>query len=50
MNYFDGMVVQQKAFGLISGWDHFQKFSPSQISNMLKVGFEPVQNLRSVLV
>ena len=33
MIWFCGMVDQQKAFGLISSQDHWQKFSPLPISN-----------------
>ena len=49
-NYFCGMVDRQKAFSLISSQDHCQKSSPSQISDMLRAGFEPAQNLSSGLV
>ena len=38
MNCFCGMVHRQKAFSLISSWDHCQRFSPSSISNMLQAG------------
>ena len=48
--FFCGMVDQQKAFTLISSWHHCQRSSPSWISNMLRAGFEPVQNLISGLV
>ena len=30
---------------LISSWDHCQRFSPSQISNMLQAKLKPVQIL-----
>ena len=49
-NYFCGMVDRQNAFSVISSWDHCQKSSPSQISDMLRAGFEPAQNLSSGLV
>ena len=49
-NYFCGMVDQQKEFSLISNQDHCQKSSPSQISDMLRAGFECAQNLSSGLV
>ena len=49
-NYFCGMVDRQKVFSLISSQDHCQKSSPSQISDMLRAGFEPAQNLSSGLV
>ena len=39
-----------KAFSLISSWNHCQRYSPSQISDMLQAGFEPAQNLTSGLV
>ena len=47
MNCFCGMVDWQKAFSLISRWDHCQRSSPSWISNMLPAGYEPAQNLSS---
>ena len=47
MNCFCGMIDQQKAFSLISSWDHYQRSSPSRISDMPQVGFEPAQNLSS---
>ena len=50
MNCFCGMVDRQKAFSLISSWDHCQRSSPSQISNTPRAEFEPVQNLSSGLV
>ena len=45
MNCFCGMVDRRKAFGLISSRDHCQRSSPSRISDMPRVGFEPAQNL-----
>ena len=45
INCFCGMVDQRKAFSLLSSWDHGQRSSPSWISDMLRAGFEPVQNL-----
>ena len=47
---FCGMVDRPKAFSLISSWDHCQRSSPSQISDTLRAGFEPAQNLISGLV
>ena len=47
MNCFCGMVDLRKAFSLTSSWDHCQRSSPSQIFDMLRAGFEPVQNLSS---
>ena len=47
MNCFCGMVDWRKGFSLISSWDHCQRSSPSQISDMLQAGFEPAQNLSS---
>ena len=38
------MVDLQKALRLISSWDHCQRFSPLQISNTPREGFEPAQN------
>ena len=45
-----GMVDQRKAFNLISSRDQCQRSSPSRISNTLRAGFEPVQNLISGFV
>ena len=39
------MVARQKAFSLISSWDHCQRSTPSQIFDMSWAEFEPVQNL-----
>ena len=50
MNCFCGMVDRQKAFSLISSWDHCQRSSPSRISDMPWAGSEPAQNLSSGLV
>ena len=47
MNCSCGMVDQQKAFSLVSSRDHCQRSSPSQISDTLRAGFEPAQNLSS---
>ena len=47
---FLGYGWPTKAFSLISSWDHCQRYSPSQISDMLQAGFEPAQNLSSGLV
>ena len=44
------MVDQQKTLNFISGQNDCQKFSPSQISNMLQAGFEPALNLSSGFV
>ena len=41
------MVDRRKAFSLISSRDHYQRFSPSRISDMLRAGSEPAQNLSS---
>ena len=45
MNCFCGTVDRRKAFRLVSSRDHCQRSSPSQISDTLRVGFEPAQNL-----
>ena len=45
MSCFCGMVDRQKAFILISSRDHCQRFSPLQISDTPRAGFEPAQNL-----
>ena len=50
MSSFCGMVDQRKAFSLISSWDHCQRSSPSQISDMLRARYEPAQKLSSGLV
>ena len=47
MNCFCGMADQRKVFSLISSRDHYQRSSPSRISDTLQAGFEPVQNLSS---
>ena len=41
------MVDRRTALSIISSWDHCQRFSPSQISNTSRAGFEPAQNLSS---
>ena len=41
------MVDRQKTFCFISIRDDCQRCSPSQISNMLRVGFERAQHLSS---
>ena len=50
MNYFCGMVDQQKAFSIISSRDHCQRSSPLRISDTLQAGFEPAQILSSCFV
>ena len=50
MNCFCGMVDRRKAFSVISSRDHFQRFSPSRISDMPRAGLEPAQNLSSGFV
>ena len=50
MNCFCDMVGGQKAFSLISSWDHCQRPSPAGISDMLRAGFETAQNLSPALV
>ena len=40
-----GMVDRRKALSLISSQEHCQRFSPSQISDTPRAGFEPAQNL-----
>ena len=42
MNCFIGMVDKRKAVSLKSSRDHCQRISLSQISDTLRVGFEPV--------
>ena len=50
MDCFCGMVDRRKALSLISSRDHCQRSSPSQISDTLRAGFEPAQNLSSGFV
>ena len=50
MNYFCGMIDQQKILNVNSSQDHCQKFSLSQISDTLQAGFEPVESLSSGFV
>ena len=45
MYCFCGMVDRRKAFSLTSSRDHCQRSSPSRISKMPRVEFEPAQNL-----
>ena len=45
MNCFCGMVDRRKRSSLISSRDHYQRFSPSRISNTPRAGFESAQNL-----
>ena len=45
-----GMVDRQKVLSLISSQDHYQRSSPSRISNMPRGKFEPAQNLSPGLV
>ena len=45
MNCFCGKVNRRKAFGLISSPDHCQRSSPSRVSDTVRAGFEPAQNL-----
>ena len=44
------MVDRRGALSLISSWDHYQRFSPSQISDTPRTGFEPAQNLGTAFV
>ena len=50
MNCFCGMVDREKRFSLISSRDHCQKSPPSRISDTLRAGFEPAQNLSLAFV
>ena len=50
INCFCVMVDRRKACRLIFSQDHFQRSSPSRISDTSQVGFEPAQNLSSGLV
>ena len=48
INCFCGMI--EKAFSLISSWDHSLRSSPSRISDTPRTGFEAAQNLCSGFV
>ena len=50
MNCFCGMVHRRKVFSFIFNHDHRLRLSPSQICNMPRAEFEPVQNQSLVLV
>ena len=50
VNCFCGKVDRRKVFSLISSWDHCQRPSPLRISNTLRAGCKPAQNLSSGLV
>ena len=39
----------RKAFNFISSWNHWQRFTPSQISNTLRAKFEPCVEPESIL-
>ena len=47
INCFYGMVDWWKIFSLISRWNHCQRFSLAQFSDMPWARFEPAQNLSS---
>ena len=46
-NCFCRMIDQWKAISAISSWDHLQRFSQLQISDILQAGFEYKQNMCS---
>ena len=46
---FCGMIDRRKAFSFISIRNHCQRYSPLRISDMLRAGFEPVQNLMNLM-
>ena len=50
MNCFCRMADRRKTFSLISSRDHCQRSTPSRISDTLRAGYEPAQNLSSGLV
>ena len=50
MDCFCGMVDRRKAFSLISGRGHWQRSSPSRISDTPRAEFEPARILSSGLV
>ena len=50
INCFYGMVDQRKAFSLISSRNHCQRFLSPEISDTLRGGFKPAQNLSSGFV
>ena len=45
ISFFGGMVDRRKAFSHMSSRGDCEKFSPSRISDTLRAGFEPAQNL-----
>ena len=46
LNCFYGMVVKKcKVLRLVSSWDDFQRFLPSQTLHTLQASFEPEQSL-----
>ena len=47
MMNFCGIIDRRKAFSLISSRYHFQRSSPSRISDTRRARFEPAQNLSS---
>ena len=47
---FCGIVDRRKVFSLVSSRDHCQRSSPSRISDTLRAGSEPAQNLSSGFV
>ena len=47
MNYFCGLVDRRVASSLVFSQEQCQRFSPSQISDMLRAEFEHAQNLSS---
>ena len=50
MNCFCGAVDRRKGCSLISSREYYQRSSPSQISDTLRVGLETAQKLSSDLV
>ena len=50
MSCFCGMVDRRKEFSHMSSRDHCQRYSPSQIFDKTRSGFEPAQNLSSSFV
>ena len=50
MNCFVVWLTNQRCLVFISSQDHCQRSSPLQISDMLRSGFEPAQNLSSGLI
>ena len=47
VNCFCGKVNRRKVLSFISSRGHYQRFSPSQVSDTRRTGYEPAQSLTS---